>query len=66
MKVEVPLLDKLWTVGVPASTLNCTVPVGDPASELTVTVTMPFAPYATAGALIVVVVAAFKVVNVQI
>ena len=45
-------------IGVPLSTLNYTFPVGMTPAELTVTVTMPFAPYVTVGALIVVVVAA--------
>jgi hypothetical protein len=43
---------------VPLSTVNDTLPVGVPAVELTVTVTLPFVGYITAGALIVVVVAA--------
>ena len=44
-------------VAAPPSTLNETFPVGVPVAELTVTVTIPFAPYVTVGALIVVVVA---------
>jgi hypothetical protein len=45
-------------VAAPPSTLNDTFPVGVPAAELTVTVTLPSVPYVTAGAVIVVVVAA--------
>ena len=45
-------------VAAPPSTLNDTFPVGVPAAELTVTVTLPSVPNVTAGAFIVVVVAA--------
>jgi hypothetical protein len=45
-------------VAAPPSTLNDTSPVGVPDAELTVTVTLPSVPYVTAGAVIVVVVAA--------
>ena len=57
VKVVDPLLSGR-VIGVPLSTLNETSPVGVPAVELTVTVTLPFVPYVTVGALIVVVVAA--------
>lgn len=46
------------------STVNDTLPAGVPAPELTVTVTLPFAPYVTvAGGVIVVVVAAPPTLN---
>jgi hypothetical protein len=48
--VPVPVTDP--SIGVPPSTLKDTLPVGIRTPELTVTVTMPFAPYAIAGALI--------------
>ena len=57
VKIVEPLLRGCVT-GVPLSTLNDTLPPGIPATELTVTVTLPFAPYVTAEVLIVVVVAA--------
>ena len=44
-------------VAAPPFTLNDTSPVGIPADELTVTVTMPLAPYVTVGALSNIVVA---------
>lgn len=44
-------------VAAPPSTLNETFPVGVAVAELTVTVTIPFAPYVTVGALSVIVVA---------
>jgi hypothetical protein len=57
VKIVEPLL-RGCVIGVPLSTLKETSPVGVPAVELTVTVTLPFVPYVTVGALIVVVVAA--------
>jgi hypothetical protein len=58
VKVVDPLISPC-VIGAPPSTLNDTLPVGVPAPELTVTVTLPFAPYVTvAGGVIVVVVAA--------
>ena len=56
VKIVEPLLRGCVT-GVPLSTLNDTFPVGVPTVELTVTVTLPFVPYVTVGALIVVVAA---------
>ncbi len=57
VKVVEPLLS-ICVIHVPLSTLNDTFPVGVPAVELTVTVTMPSAPYVIGGAVIIVVVAA--------
>jgi hypothetical protein len=48
----------------PPSTLNDTIPVGVPVAELTVTVTLPSAPYVTEGAVIVVVVDAWFTIRV--
>jgi len=56
VKVEAPLISPC-VVAAPPSTLNDTFPVGVPAAELTVTVTMPSVPYVTAGALSDIVVA---------
>ncbi len=57
VKVADPPISPCKTA-VPPSTLNNTLPVGVPAAELIVTVTLPSVPYDTAGALIAVVVAA--------
>jgi hypothetical protein len=55
--VPVPVTDPI--IAVPPSTLKYTLPVGMRSGvELTVTVTVPFAPYAIAGALIDIVVGA--------
>jgi hypothetical protein len=57
-KVVAPLINPC-DVAAPPSTVNDTLPVGVPAPELTVTVTLPFSPYVTvAGGVIVVVVTA--------
>ncbi len=50
VKVDEPLLSDCVTAALP-STLNETFPVGVPIVALTVTVTLPFAPYVIAGAL---------------
>ncbi len=51
-------------IGEPPSTDNDTLPVGVPLPELTVTVTLPFAPYVTvAGGVIVVVVGVAPTLN---
>lgn len=51
MKVAEPLLSGS-VVAAPPSTLKDTLPVGVLTTELTVTVTLPFALYVTVGALI--------------
>ena len=56
VKVVDPLVSSC-VVAAPPSTLKETLPAGVPDAELTVTVTMPFAPYVTVGALSVIVVA---------
>jgi len=63
VKVVDPLTSPCGVNGLP-STLNDTLPVGVPTPELTVTVTLPFAPYVTGeGGVIVVVVTAPPTLN---
>jgi hypothetical protein len=58
VKIADPLISPC-VIGAPPSTVNDTLPVGVPVPELTVTVTLPFAPYVTvAGGVIVVAVTA--------
>ncbi len=52
VKVAVPVPVTDASIGAPLSTLKETLPVGISRPELTVMVTVPFAPYAIAGALI--------------
>jgi hypothetical protein len=59
VKIATPLLSGCVCVEVgEGAVLKVTDPVGVPTDDVTVTVTVPFAPKATAGALIPVVVAA--------
>lgn len=62
----VPFPINVPSVGVPPSTVNDTLPVGMRIPEVTVTVTMPFAPNGIVGALIVVVVSAGFTVKVLV
>lgn len=52
MKVAVPVMVTDPSIGVPPSTVKYTLPVGIRIPELTVTVTVPLAPNAIAGAVI--------------
>ncbi len=66
VKVAVPVPVTVPSIGVPPSTIKDTLPVGIRSPELTVTVTVPFAPYAIAGALIDIVVGAGFTVKVPV
>jgi hypothetical protein len=58
VKLATPLLSNCVCVKVGEVLTSVTDPVGVPADDVTVNVTVPFAPKATAGALIAVVVVA--------
>jgi hypothetical protein len=59
-------LDSVCETGAPLFTVNDTSPVGGPAAELTVTVTLPLVLYVIVGELIAVVVAAGLTCNVPV
>src|SRR5260370_220811 len=59
VKVEDPLAS-VWVIGEPPSTLSDTSPLGGPAAELMVSVTVPLALYVTVGAWMATLVAAWS------
>jgi hypothetical protein len=65
VKVATPPINAC-RIGVPPSTLKDTFPVGRSIPEVTVTVTIPLAPYAIAGAEIDIVVGAGLTVKVPV